>query len=260
MFKKIYWIFKTQVGFDILCFYNSLRGLPKYLIDLYKFKKIYKGKLNYLPCLNDRFEKLGFTSSEYFWQDLLVSQWIFNANPRKHADIGSRIDGFVAHIASFRHLEVLDIRKIKIKVSKVTFRQIDLMSSKQVAAFVKKNGYFDSLSCLHVLEHFGLGRYGDKVNRFGYEQGLQCMAKLLEKNGILYLSTQVGPARVEFNSNFVFQPNHICNIFARLNFKLIKLAILDKNGKLKNILKESKSNNFLMSQDNLAIFVAKKLF
>lgn len=51
------------------------------------------------PCLHDRYEEAGTTESEYFWQDLLVARMIHDAEPQKHVDIGSRVDGFVAHVA-----------------------------------------------------------------------------------------------------------------------------------------------------------------
>ncbi len=48
-----------------------------------------------MPCLHDWYEEGGTTKSEYFWQDLLVGRMIYAANPARHVDIGSRVDGFV---------------------------------------------------------------------------------------------------------------------------------------------------------------------
>ena len=79
-----------------------------------------------MPCLQDRYEEAGKINSEYFWQDLLVARWIFEAKPDKHVDIGSRLDGFVAHVASFREIEVFDVRPITTQVPGVIFRQADL--------------------------------------------------------------------------------------------------------------------------------------
>jgi len=63
--------------------------------------------------LDDRFDQSGTASGHYFHQDLLVASRIFINNPEKHVDIGSRIDGFVAHVASFREIEVFDIRSLE---------------------------------------------------------------------------------------------------------------------------------------------------
>lgn len=71
--------------------------------------------------MHDRFLEGGVIKSEYFWQVLLVSRWINEANPRKQVDIGSRVDGFVAHVASFREIEVLDVRPITTEIPGVKF-------------------------------------------------------------------------------------------------------------------------------------------
>lgn len=80
-----------------------------------------------MPCLHDRYED-GATKSEYFWQDLLAARAIHAAKPVRHVDIGSRVDGFVAHVASFLDCEVFDVRPISTVVPGVVFRQADLMN------------------------------------------------------------------------------------------------------------------------------------
>jgi hypothetical protein len=126
---KLQWILSSQFGFDPRVFLRSLRGLPIYIKDWRKFRTSYSGTLNFMPCLHDRYEEGGTTKSEYFWQDLLVARWIFAAKPQRHVDIGSRVDGFVAHVASFREIEVFDVRPISTPIPGVLFKQADLMSS-----------------------------------------------------------------------------------------------------------------------------------
>jgi hypothetical protein len=57
-----------------------------------------------MPCLHDWYEEGGTTRSEYFWQDLLVARMVFETKPEKHVNIDSRVDGFVAQVASFREI------------------------------------------------------------------------------------------------------------------------------------------------------------
>ncbi len=64
----------------------------------------------------------------YFHQDLLLANRIFKARPRNHVDVGSRVDGFVAHVASFRPIEVLDLRPSPFEIKIVTFAVADLMN------------------------------------------------------------------------------------------------------------------------------------
>ena len=222
---RIYWILSVQFGFDPRKLLRSLRGLPRYLRDLIQFRSGYGGRLELLPCLYDRYEDGGATRSEYFVQDLLVARMIHGARPDKHLDIGSRVDGFVAHVASFRAIEVLDIRPISVQIPNVSFRQVDVMSPVE-----GMDDYCDSMSCLHALEHFGLGRYGDPVDPSGHERGIANMARLLKGGGVLYLSVPIGVARVEFNAHRVFDPRHIISLAGEQRLKLSALIVISPDG------------------------------
>lgn len=203
---RLHWFLSSQLGIDLIRMLNSARGIVRYMRDLSRFRTGYADSLELLPCLHDWYEEGGTTKNEYFWQDLLVARKIFAANPEKHVDIGSRVDGFVAHVASFREIEVFDIRPITSSIPSVTFRQADLMNPAGIT------DYCDSLSCLHALEHFGLGRYGDPIDPKGYESGICNMARILRSGGIFYLSVPVGTERVEFNAQHVFNPKTIVDV------------------------------------------------
>ena len=222
---KFHWFFSNQFGIDLLLFLLAIRGIPRFLRDWIRFRKNYKGKLVFTPCLHDRYEEGGATKSEYFWQDLLVARAIHAAKPGKHVDIGSRVDGFVAHVASFREIEVFDVRPISTAVPGVVFRQADLMDAASLPT-TAGGGYCDSLSCLHAIEHFGLGRYGDPVNPQGYQHGIANMAQLLQPGGTFYLSTPIGQERVEFNANWVFDPRSIVRCAEAAGMVLQKLIII----------------------------------
>ena len=137
---KIRWLLSSQFGIDPLKLYRALRGLPHFILQWWQFRKDYHGPLVWMPCLHDRFEEGGATKSEYFWQDLLVARWINQAAPLKHVDVGSRVDGFVAHVASFREIEVFDVRQITAQIPGVVFRQADLMVEQEVLEYTGKWG------------------------------------------------------------------------------------------------------------------------
>ncbi|MEI6268154.1 MAG: DUF268 domain-containing protein [Methylococcaceae bacterium] len=205
--KKLYWILHTQVGIDPRKMLQSLRGFSRYIDNFFQFRTSYKGRLEFMPCLQDWYEEGGTTKSEYFWQDLFVARKIFKSKPKTHVDIGSRVDGFVSHVASFREIEVFDVRPITSQIPGVKFKQANLMEPLEVMI-----EYCDSLSCLHALEHFGLGRYGDPIDPFGHETGLRNMVKILQQDGLFYLSVPIGIARVEFNAHRVFDPREIIRL------------------------------------------------
>lgn len=198
-------------GFDPRRTIQSIRGLPHYFRDLQQIKTQVKNSEREIPfknpylCLGDRFKESGSTSGHYFHQDLLVANRIFLNTPEKHVDIGSRVDGFVAHVASFRPIEVIDIRTSSNRIPNISFIQADIMTpvSDDLVS------YCDSLSCLHALEHFGLGRYGDPINYDGYLLGLANIYQILKKDGKFYFSVPIGPQRIEFNAHRVFSISYL---------------------------------------------------
>ena len=227
--------YSTRFGFDPRAGYHSLRGVPRFTADLVAFKRAHAKTgavddwplADLYPCFADRHEQSGSARGHYFHQDLLVARRIFTRQPGSHTDVGSRIDGFVAHVASFRALRVLDIRTLTETIPNVTFEQCDLMTDLTPAM----RGSCDSLSCLHALEHFGLGRYGDPIQPHGHEVALRNLAGLLRPGGWFYLSVPIGPQRIEFNAHRVFGLRHLLDLVAS-SFEVRALSVVDDRGDL----------------------------
>ena len=217
------------VGFDLSTFIHFLPGFWFYINDYSKIKKS-KGNDNSFkfgprnPVLNDRFTESGTMSGHYFHQDLYVARKIFENNPQRHIDVGSRTDGFVAHVAVFREIEVIDIRELVSKVKNVKFRRADLMQLPEDIVDA-----YDSVSSLHAIEHFGLGRYGDPIDYFGHLKGIDNLTKILRKGGKLYFSVPIGPQRVEFNAHRVFNIEYLLKTFDT-NFELNSFSYVDDKG------------------------------
>ena len=121
-------------GFDAKQFIKALKTPHDewFYKDLEEFKR-QKGKDTTFkfdtmcPILTDKNAQAGNMKGSCFHQDLYVARLIYLANPEKHLDIGSRTDGFIAHVASFREIELIDIRPIESCVKNISFRQADLM-------------------------------------------------------------------------------------------------------------------------------------
>ena len=160
-----------------------------------------------LPCYEDKQENAGTLGFHYFFQDLYVAQRIYQNNPVRHIDIGSSINGFVAHVASYREIEVFDIRPLNNPINNVKFKQIDIMQFRE-----EDTESVDSISCLHALEHFGLGRYGDPICYDGYLIGFQNIYKILKKDGKFYFSVPLGKQRVEFHAHRVFSLKYLLEL------------------------------------------------
>ena len=209
----------------------NIKGIAFYFKSFLILKR-QKGKdLNFpfgriFPIFWERFSQSGKMSGHYFHQDLHIAKRIYNNNPKKHLDIGSRIDGFIAHLAVFRKVEVLDIRSLDSKVENIVFKQEDLMHP-QVSLY----DYCDSISSLHAIEHFGLGRYGDQVDYFGYLKALNNIAKILRKGGVFYFSVPIGPQRIEFNAHRVFSLSYLITLLEK-DYDIVDFSFVDDKGDL----------------------------
>lgn len=218
-------LFRNPKSF--ILFYNDLATLRKQQEK--SSTKFPLGKP--YPCLADRYSESGNARGHYFHQDLLIAQKIFTDNPQIHVDIGSRVDGFIAHVASFREIEVFDIRKFPQNITNIKPLKLDLMEE------VKEElvDYCDSISCLHALEHFGLGRYGDPVDFEGFLKGLKNINKILRTGGKFYLSVPIGPQRIEFNAHRIFSVEYLLSLVSS-QYKIDSFSYVDDNENLfKNV-------------------------
>lgn len=204
---------------------SALRGWRRYVRERSAFRRMSDADAprwgRELPILTEWDESSGSLGA-YFHQDQLVAGWIYQNPPRRHVDVGSRIDGFIGHLAVFREVEVLDIRPQHQSIRNVVFHQLDLMEPLP-ALWVE---CADSLSCLHTIEHFGLGRYGDSIDPQGHLKGLEQLKRMVKPGGTLYLSTPIGPQRIEFNAHRIFAAQTLVDWF-RDGWEIERFAYLD---------------------------------
>ena len=217
---------------------TSMKGWPYFRRDLRELKKQLQNNPDFkieilYPVLRERFETNGDLKNHYFHEDLLVARRVFENRPFKHVDVGSRVDGFVAHIASFREIEVFDIRPQTAMVKNMRFVITNFMNVP-----LSLHDYTDSLSSLNVIEHFGLGRYGDPIDVNGHLKGLENMHKVLKSGGKFYLSTPIGPQRIEFNAHRVFSMEYLLKIF-KPNYTVDFFSYVDDGGDLHENVKFS---------------------
>lgn len=199
----------ASVGFDVPSILRSLRRIPSLINDGRRYRKVgdhrFPLRLRYLyPVLADYDQPAGAVQGHYFLQDLWAARRVYKERPASHTDIGSRVDGFVAHILTFMPVTVVDIRPLDAPVEGLTYIQDDatrLLSLPDESV--------ESLSCLHALEHFGLGRYGDPVEPNAWERALDSFQRVLRRGGRLLLSVPIGRERVEYNAHRIFSPRTI---------------------------------------------------
>lgn len=226
--KNIINFFYFIVGFGFKDFYKRVGSISWYFTDLREIKKQLKNNPDFkvekiYPCLMDKTAQSGNTKSPYFYQDLYVAQRVFINQPIKHTDIGSSISGFVAHVASYREVEVIDIRPLDSTIKNVKFIQMDMMDDGKVDA-----DQYESISSLHAIEHFGLGRYGDPIDVDGHLKAIKNIHKMIRPGGRFYFSVPMGPQRIEFNAHRVFSLRYLINNLDT-KFTIERFSYIDDN-------------------------------
>jgi len=228
MLRYIYYKL-IHYGFDARQFFSSIKTPTWFYRDLQNLK-IQKDQdttfeiSKLYPIYNDRHAQGGVMNGAYFHQDLYVARKIFESNPINHLDIGSRTDGFIAHVASFRKIEIIDIRDINSKVKNINFRKADLMQLPEDLV-----DSFNSISSLNVIEHFGLGRYNDPIDYWGYLKAIHNITKILKHGGIFYFSVPIGHQRIEFNAHRIFSVDYLLSLFSK-EYNLLSFSYIDDLG------------------------------
>lgn len=218
-------------GINLGRIFRAVKGIPMFILNYRILRTQLKSDKEFKimslnPQIADKYEPAGNLDKHYFLQDIYFAEKIFNSNPERHIDIGSRIDGFSAHVSVFREIEIIDIRGLEVQHSNIKFIKADLLSIDE--GF---NSITDSISALHSIEHFGLGRYGDKIDSNGHLKAFEKIYFMLKKGGKFYFSTPIGKQRIEFDAHRVFSLDYLIRIFEN-RFIINEFSYIDDNGKL----------------------------
>ncbi len=221
-----------MLGVDVERAVSTVRSLPRFARDAIAYWRAREeadgfplALRNIVPMLTDFADQAGTASGDYFHQDLWAAKRVFAHRPVRHVDVGSRVDGLVSHLLCFMDVEVVDIRPLDSEVAGLRFVQDDALS---LAKFADES--VPSLSCLHALEHFGLGRYGDPIAPNGWRRGIDTLQRVLAPGGRLYFSVPIGREHLAFNAQRVFAPSTILRSFTRLSLR--SASVVDESGRL----------------------------
>ena len=166
------------------------------------------------PIATDKYAMAG-TMDDYFLQDLWAAKLIYKSGVKRQFDIGSRIDGFIAHLLAMDiDVTVIDIREFPGEVENLHTIVDDATYLSQIP-----DESIESMSALCSLEHFGLGRYGDPIDPEACFKCFAAIQKKMKKGGKLYISVPVGSDRVEFNAHRIFYASTIIECFSDMELQ-----------------------------------------
>lgn len=187
--------------------YDVLNKRPSFKLD----------EANDYPIIKDRYDDAGKVDN-YFWQDLWAARLIYQNKPEKHYDIGSRLDGFIAHMLVLG----IPVKMIDIRPFPETIEGLDTIVDDATELREFEDESIESLSALCSLEHFGLGRYGDPIDPEACFKCFENIQKKLKIGGRLYIGVPIGKERVCFNAHRCFNAQTIVDCFSKL--KLLEFS------------------------------------
>lgn len=204
----------------------SNKRFKKVIADLKLYNKLnHKKNFTINECAlrlidSDADDTAGKPCVHYFAQDIWGAKKILQNCPREHYDIGSRLDGFIAHLLVFRKVNYIDVRPLPYDIPNLNFIQGDATNLKEL-----EDDSVESLSSFHAIEHFGLGRYGDPINPEASFQAMRSMVRVVRKGGRIYLGVPIGSEdRLIFNSDRIFRVKTVLDNF--VGTKLVDAQII----------------------------------
>lgn len=205
--------------------------IPFVFFDYLKFKKKdtearFSIKLSdFYPQIKDRTVKTDI-DTHYIYHTSWAARKVRETHPTKHIDISSSLY-FCGIVSAFVPIEFYDYRPAELKLSGLTSKQADL------TRLSFPDNSINSLSCMHTVEHIGLGRYGDIINPKADLQAISELKRVLAKDGSLFFVVPVGVPKIEFDAHRIYSYEQIINYFNDLTLKEFSL-ITDKGDLIEN--------------------------
>ena len=173
-------------------------------------------------CLKDRVMNTEY-DSHYIYHTAWASRIVKSLQPKEHIDISSTLF-FSTTISAFVPVRFYDIRPPIIELDNLKTGKVDLTS------LPFEDESFHSLTCMHVVEHIGLGRYGDKIDPEGDLLAISELKRVLAVGGSLLLVVPIGSIpKLQFNAHRIYSHFQILDYFSELN--LIEFALIPDNKK-----------------------------
>ncbi len=184
----------------------------------------------------ERYPVLGEWTTEtsfephYTYHPAWAARVLAQTRPLEHVDISSSV-AFAAMVSAFVPLRFYDYRPANLKLSGLTCDRADLL------ALPFADGSIPSLSCMHVVEHVGLGRYGDPVDAEGDRKAMRELARVVAPGGDLLFVVPVGRERVAFNAHRVYSCERVLRAFA--GFDLVRLDLIPDDARAAGMIEDA---------------------
>jgi len=152
-----------------------------------------------------------------------VASHLYKEKPLKILDIGSYRD-FIIGLLAYYDVTTVDIRKRKPTLENET------VVTCEAKALNFPDNFFNSVTSIQALPHFGLGRYGDALDLDADIKAFQEMGRVLKRGGVLIFTTAItgGKPSIAWNArrNYSYEMiREFCN-----GMDLVEEKFFDRQG------------------------------
>lgn len=212
MFLFLKKIFTKPINTKANDFYLDLKAFQK-LNPESRFKN---SEFEIFPCLDDKTSTTLF-DAHYVYHPAWAARIVGKANPALHVDISSTLH-FCSILSAFIATDFYDFRPADLTLDNLKCQHADLTN------LFFKTGSIASLSCMHTIEHIGLGRYGDPIDPDGDIKAINELKRVCAVNGNLLIVVPVGVKKISFNAHRIYDPFDIVKYM--YGFKLEKFSLV----------------------------------
>lgn len=164
------------------------------------------------PQILDQTKKTGF-DRHYVYHTAWAARVVQEINPDVHVDIASSLY-FPAIMSAFVPVQFYDYRPAVLDLNNLESNAADLVN------LHFETGSITSLSCMHTVEHIGLGRYGDTIDPDGDKKACKELARVLALGGSLLFVVPIGgEPRIQFNAHRIYTYDQVLELFPNLELR-----------------------------------------
>ncbi len=211
--------------------YRQLRGILEGLYAKRKFRqdflifqeKTQRGDRRFIPrwkerypCMNDRTDQTDY-DHHYIYHTAWAARVVQRISPEVHYDFSSLLI-FNTILSAFVPVVFHDFRPAICTLDNITSKACDLLR------LPYEDGSLSSISCLHTIEHIGLGRYGDALEPDGDIRAMKELVRVLAPSGSLLIAVPIGSPRLLFNAHRIYAYRQICEYFHEL--QLVEFSLV----------------------------------
>jgi len=180
--------------------------------------------------LRDATAATGF-DRHYVFHTAWAARILAEINPPQHVDVSSSLY-FVTSVSAFVPTRFIDYRPADLQLSGLTSNSGDLM------ALPFENASLPSISCMHVVEHIGLGRYGDRLDYDGDLKAVKELKRVVDVRGSLIFVVPIcGKARIQFNAHRIYEYKQVLEMFPE--FDLAEFALIPDDGSKEGLIRNA---------------------